>query len=129
MPLISRPSTVQLDIHIPTPVSPCRERGLYYFEYITRSRVADNDPAACGIDSMCLNQDEAAMRIRARPLPAPSKGFAPRRSERPLTETKEFRLTSQARHERAEMEFMERVSREEEQARRASEVIRIRCLF
>ncbi|CAN0437440.1 unnamed protein product, partial [Ascophyllum nodosum] len=26
--------------------------------------------------------DEAAMRIRARPLPAPSKGFAPRRSER-----------------------------------------------
>ncbi|CAN0311427.1 unnamed protein product, partial [Ascophyllum nodosum] len=49
-------------------------------------------------------------------------GFVPRRSERPLTETKEFRLTSQARHERAELEFMERVSREEEQTRRASEV-------
>ena len=65
------------------------------------------------IDSMCLNQDEAAMRIRARPLPAPSKGFAPRRSERPLTENKEFRLSSQARHERAEIEFMERIGRQE----------------
>ena len=90
--------------------------------------MANNDPAACGIDSMCLNQDEAAMKIRARPLPAPSKGFAPRRSERPLTETK-FRLSSQARHERAEFEFMGRINRDEEQARRASEVILIRCLF
>lgn len=46
----------------------------------------------------------------------------PEPSDRPLTETVEFRLSSQQRHERAAEAFKERVRREEERARRAAVV-------
>ena len=68
------------------------------------------------------NQEEAAAKVRARPLPAPSQGFFPQPSERPLTETAEFVLSSQTRHERAAQEFRDRVRMEEERARRATQV-------
>lgn len=67
-------------------------------------------------------QEDAAARVRARPLPSRSQGFYPRPSDRPLTETTEFQLSSQARHERAAQEFRDRVRKEEERARRATEV-------
>lgn len=67
-------------------------------------------------------QEEKASKVRARPLPPPSMGFVPTRSERPPTETSEFVLPGQARHERATLEFRERVRQEEEAARRAMEV-------
>lgn len=67
-------------------------------------------------------QEEAAARVRARPLPPPTQGFYPQPSDRPLTETSEFVLSSQARHERAAQEFRDRVRKEEERARRAREV-------
>lgn len=67
-------------------------------------------------------QEQRLARVRARPLPAPTNGFCPQPSDRPLTETKEFSLSSQARHEKAEQEFRERVRQEEERARRATEV-------
>ncbi|CAM9551549.1 unnamed protein product [Ectocarpus sp. 4 AP-2014] len=68
-------------------------------------------------------QEDVAARVRARPLPAPSNGFCPQPSDRPLTETSEFCLTSQARHEKAAQEFQDRVRKEEERARRATQVI------
>ncbi|CAN0276343.1 unnamed protein product [Ascophyllum nodosum] len=67
-------------------------------------------------------KDEAATRVRARPLPPPSRGFVPQRSKRPRTETKEFRLSSQARHELAALEFRKKIVIEDELNRRASEV-------
>ena len=78
---------------------------------------------ACDADSTCSNQAEAATRVRARPLPPPSRGFVPQRSKRPRTETKEFRLSSQARHELAALEFRKKIVVEDELNRRASEVI------
>lgn len=71
---------------------------------------------------VCGTQEDAAARVRARPLPAPSHGFCPQPSDRPLTETSEFCLSSQARHEKAAQEFQDRVRKEEERARRATEV-------
>lgn len=71
---------------------------------------------------LCGTQEDAAARVRARPLPAPSNGFCPQPSDRPLTETSEFCLSSQARHEKAAQEFQDRVRKEEERARRATEV-------
>ncbi|CAM9391935.1 unnamed protein product [Laminaria digitata] len=68
-------------------------------------------------------KEEAAAKVRARPLPAPSQGFFPQPSERPLTETAEFCLSSQTRHERAAQEFKDRVRMEEERARRATQVV------
>lgn len=60
--------------------------------------------------------------MRARPMPSQSTVFVLAPSNRPLTETSEFNLPGQARHERAAIEFRERVKLEEEQARRAAEV-------
>lgn len=74
------------------------------------------------VGSLGTFQEEAACKVRARPMPPASTGFVPAPSERPLTETVEFRLAGQARHERAALEFQERVRQEEEQARRAMEV-------
>lgn len=60
--------------------------------------------------------------MRARPLPSPTRGFVPQRSSKPLTETEDFHLSSEARHERAEREFQEKIRQEEEEARLASRV-------
>ena len=79
---------------------------------------------ACGADLTCSNQDEAAIRVQARPMPPCSRGFVPQRSNRPRKETKEFRLSSQARHELEAQEFRALVIIEDELIhRRASEVI------
>lgn len=67
-------------------------------------------------------QEEAAQKVRARPAPTPSMGFVPAPCARPLTDTREFAFSSQARHERAQQQFRDRVRREEERARRATKV-------
>lgn len=71
---------------------------------------------------ICVCQEEAATRVRARPLPSHTQDFIPQRSSKPLTETENFHLSSEARHERAEREFQEKIRREEEEARLASRV-------
>ncbi|CAN0068889.1 unnamed protein product [Scytosiphon promiscuus] len=73
-------------------------------------------------------QEQRLARVRARPLPAPSNGFCPQPSDRPLTETREFSLSSQARHEKAEHEFRERVRQEEERARRSRRISKVIAL-
>ncbi|CAN0395003.1 unnamed protein product [Ascophyllum nodosum] len=60
-------------------------------------------------------------------MPPCSRGFVPQRSNRPRKETKEFRLSSQARHELEAQEFRALVIIEDELIhRRASEVHALR---